>query len=376
MIVDGFRSASPILVTGVTGFIGREVVRRLLALGRPVVALVRPQNGHSAAERVVRTICPTAGGGQLEVVEGDLALPDCGIREWDWQRLRESVETVIHCAGQPLFFPEAMAPFRAGHIDGPLALLRRLKGGRLRRWAHLSTAYVCGRRSGTVLESEGDVGQAFHNPYEQVKLESEVAVGKAGAQLGIDVRIFRPSIVAGSAPETPGGAPSHLFFRFIRLVAALALLSKGHKTSLRIEASPHARLNIVPIEYVAGAIVALADHPDGVGKTFHLVVSDAPTQQAVLGIIAARLGMRGISLVDPTLGPLDRPSPLERSVARMLSSYHDYLQGDLRFDDTNSRRLLICCGIRPPGRSSQVVHRLIDQALAASGRLAAASLLS
>lgn len=65
-----------------------------------------------------------------------------------------------------------MAPYLAGHLDGPRALLEGLAGGRLRRWAHLSTAYVCGRRSGTILERDGNVGQALNNAYERVKLEA------------------------------------------------------------------------------------------------------------------------------------------------------------------------------------------------------------
>jgi len=232
------------------------------------------------------------------VVEADLTLPGCGLDDSERRRLRDTVETVIHCAGETIFFPEAMAPFRSGHIDGPLDLLRGLGGGRLRRWVHLSTAYVCGRRSGLVLEREGEVGQRFHNPYEQVKLESEAAMRRAGARLGVDVRVIRPSIVVGPAPETAGGHPSNLFFGFIRMVAALGKLSNGSEVPLRILASPRARFNIVPVDYVAAAAVALAAHPEGQGETFHVVASAAPTQEAMLAMIAERLSVRGLSLVD------------------------------------------------------------------------------
>ncbi|MGH7428000.1 MAG: SDR family oxidoreductase [Candidatus Methylomirabilaceae bacterium] len=354
---------SPVLVTGSTGFVGRELTRRLVASGRPVIALARQREGWAPVERVAAAVGLATDGGRLEVIEGDLTLPGCGLQESQWRRLRDSVETVFHCAGETTFFPDEMARFRAGHIDGPLGLLEGLAGGRLRRWLHLSTAYVCGRRSGVVLEREGDVGQRFHNPYEQVKLESELAIRRAGAQLGADVRVFRPSVVVGPAPETAGGQPANLFFGFIRMVAAVATRSNGLEVPLRIAARPGARFNIVPVEYVTEAVAALAEHPEGAGQTFHLVVSDAPTQERMAAMIMARLGLTGLSVVDSRYGGISNASPLERKVARMTAGYREYLEQDVRFDDATARRLLDRCGVPAPLLSTAAVDRLIDQAL-------------
>ncbi|MBI2114841.1 MAG: SDR family oxidoreductase [candidate division NC10 bacterium] len=295
----------------------------------------------------------------------DLTHPGCSLAEATMRRLRATVETVIHCAGDPTFFPESPLAFRVGHMDGPLALLYRLRGGRLRQWAHLSTAYVCGRRTGTVLEQEGDVGQEFHNPYEQVKLEAETALRRAGDRQGVDVRVFRPSIVVGAAPETAGGCPSNLFFRFIRLMATIARLSNGADVPLRIAAAPRAGFHLVPVETVAAALVALADHPAAAGETCHLVVSNAPTQEAVLAIITGRLGLRGPRLLDARQTPFTHPSPLERKVERMLSGYREYLEQDVHFDDRIARRLLRQCGIEPPTLGPKAVQELIDLAIGA-----------
>ena len=62
-----------ILVTGATGFVGRHVVQRLLAAGRPVVALARGRDGVTGAERVAEAVEVTPDGTLLDVVEGDLA---------------------------------------------------------------------------------------------------------------------------------------------------------------------------------------------------------------------------------------------------------------------------------------------------------------
>jgi nucleoside-diphosphate-sugar epimerase len=304
------------------------------------------------------------------VLEGDLTHAGLGLGEGDWRLLRDRVETVIHCAGETAFFPQAMEPFVAGHVGGPLTLLRGLAGGRLRRWAHLSTAYVCGNRSGIVLEREGDVGQSFRNPYERVKLHAEEAVRRAGAAAGVDVRVLRPSIVVGSGPETAGGRPSQCLFAFIRLAAALARRASGAELPLRIPAAPRARFNIVPVNYVAEAARVLAEHPEAAGGTFHLVVSEPPTQEEVLAVVAARLGLRGLSLAETRRAPSLGPSPLEHAVARLLAGYRGYLEGDVRFDDANARRILDRCGVPRSSLSREAIHRLIHLALATSPAVA------
>jgi len=350
------------LVTGATGFLGRHVARRLLDAGRPVVALARARDGEAAADRVARAVGGSGESGRLETIESDLtrmSTLDASV----WASLRERVETVIHCAGDTTFFPQRIAAFRASHVDGPLALLGALAGGRLRRWMHVSTAFVCGRRTGPVLESEDDIGQGFHNPYERAKLESELAVRDAGSRVGIDVRIARPAIVVGDAPATAGGTPSTRFFDFIRLLAAFAPLSRRGNVDVRIQARPRAPFNIVPVEDTARIIVALAEHSDGAATTCHVVASNAPTQQQMLTWISACLGVRGIRLVDRDLGPLSDLSPLERAIDSAIGPYREYLEQEVRFDDRTTRRLLGSVGTPPAIVDTEAVGLLVERAV-------------
>jgi len=361
-----------ILVTGATGFIGRAIVARLLGHGRRVVVLARRRDGVGARARVTAAQGDASDAERLDVIEADLTAPGAGIARGDLGRLRGRVETVVHCAGDTSFAPRALAPFVAGHVDGPVALLRALAPGGLARWAHVSTAFVCGDRSGTVLECEGDVGQGFHNVYEHVKLEAETALRAAGRATGVDVRVLRPSIVVGAAPATAGGDPSNLFFAFIRLLAALAQWSRAG-LRLRIEAAPDAAFNIVSLDYVAAAVLELAEDPGAAGGTFHLVVPDAPSQAAMLAMLVERLGPRGLTLLDAATMPLDDPSPLERRVARMLGPYRAYLTQHVRFDDTGAAALLAARGIVRPTLDSAQVHRLVDLALLGAAPAAVAA---
>ncbi len=351
-----------ILVTGATGFVGRAIARRLLDGGQPITVLVRRRDGTVAGDRVA-TVLGGSPASLLEVVEGDLAAPGCGVTSADRARLRERVETVIHCAGDASFFPAAPAPYRAGHIDGPVALLRALGGGRLARWTQMSTAYVCGERSGLVLESDGDRGQTFHNEYERVKLQAESAVREAGLATSVDVRVVRPSIVVGTAPSTAGGMPSNLFFTFSRLLATLARWPGAAGRPLRLPGAPHAPFNIVPIEYVADATIALAAHPAAGHGTFHVVVRDAPSQATMLAMICERLGVSGPTLVGEASGPLVDPSPMEHLVADMVAPYRAYLEQDVRFDDQAAADVLARCGVPRPRLAPPDVRRLVDLAV-------------
>jgi thioester reductase-like protein len=331
--------------------------------------MARQQHGFSAKARVAKAIGVIPDGRHLDVIEADLTSLDNGMTPAALRRLCDTVETVIHCAGDTAFLPDDMGRFRTGHIDGPLALLTSLHAGRLQRWGYLSTAYACGKRSGSVFEAERDVGQDFHNPYERVKLEAETAMHAAGSRLAIDVRVFRPSVVVGTTAETAGGQPSNLFFTFIRMMETLARLPHASEVHLRIAAAPWVRFNIVPLEYVAQAMVALAEHPDGAGKTFHLVVANAPTQKAVLARIADYFGLPQLSVMDARCPSLENPSSLERRVARMVAAYREYFLQDLHFDDRVARELLDRLGLPRPTLFAEDIDRIIEQARTCQVRL-------
>ena len=98
-------------------------------------------------------------------------------------------------------------------LDGELEELRRINVGGtahllelaraahadhgLERYAHVSTAYVAGGRTGEVAEEELTDRYGFSNAYEQTKYEGELLVREAMRELPVSV--FRPGMVVGDS---------------------------------------------------------------------------------------------------------------------------------------------------------------------------------
>lgn len=157
-----------IVMTGVTGFIGEQLLWKILTdLPETTVGvLVRRKGSASAYDRVVQLVKKkifkdlrdAAGGAEqliadrIEVIEGDLPnVPD----------LPRDLDVLIHCAGDVSFDPPIDSAFKT-NVLGTKALLGKLReamsdeDGNLVRtphYLHVSTAYTAGRRRGAIPEA-------------------------------------------------------------------------------------------------------------------------------------------------------------------------------------------------------------------------------
>lgn len=143
-------SGAHVLVTGVTGFVGEALLHRLLTQvpGIRVSVLVRARGSNSAEDRVRsvlgKKIFEGVDATNVHVVEGDMAaVPE----------LPTDLTAVVHCAGDVSFDPPVDAAFRT-NVIGTRDLLARL--GPQVHYVHVSTAYVAGRRRGVVFEGPVD----------------------------------------------------------------------------------------------------------------------------------------------------------------------------------------------------------------------------
>ena len=231
--------------------------------------------------------------------------------------------------------------------------------GRFDCFTHISTAYVAGTHSGRFGEGDLDLGQDFRNPYERSKFEAEALVRRRASSL--PVQVLRPSIVVGDSRT--GWTPA-----FNVLYWPLRAFARGSYPA--IPADPAAPVDVVPVDYVADAVLALAGRP---GTTFHLTAGDrASTVGELIDLACDHLGRPAPRVIPPALyrrtvhpvlvrtGDEGRRRALRRSEV-----FFPYFSVATAYDDIRAREALAPAGIEAPDLRSYF-PKLIDFAAAAS----------
>jgi thioester reductase-like protein len=326
-----------ILLTGATGFIGTEVLARLLSEGDdPVVALVRGRDGDDADRRAAALLDGLAAGraqrARMRAVPGDLTAAGLGLSAGDTTRLLDEVTAIVHCAAS-VSFTQSLTEARAINVVGTrgvVQLAQRIAArGRLRRLVHVSTAYVAGHHRGRFTERDLWVGQAFRNAYEQTKAEAEALVRRAATRL--PAVVVRPSIVVGDSGT--GWTPS-----FNVLYWPLRAFARGLMPT--IPARADGRVDVVPVDYVADVILhLLRERPDVRGTVHAAAGDDALTVERLIDLACSALGRE-----PPTLGAVDGDLG-QRS--EQAAAYLPYFDMQVVFDDARARAVLRPAGIAP-----------------------------
>ncbi|MCC6145612.1 MAG: SDR family oxidoreductase [Candidatus Hydrogenedentes bacterium] len=328
-----------ILVTGATGIMGSWVLGEALKRGYTPYALMRDSSEDAARERLRAVLALPEAEDHLEdvqIVLGDTTRPNFGLSEAALADLLGRIGGVIHCAASTSFSPRKDAVLWQTNVDAVVALIDLLRGTGVPLY-HVSTAYVAGKRSGRVLETELTPEVPYKNTYERTKREAERLVNEAIAKGDITGAIFRPSIIVGASQE--GRISQFLnFYTIIRYVDLLQRNKLG-EPSLRLQGNPHSTLNLVPVDWVAEALWRIIEAEGASGDTYHLTHCDPPTQQSISAWASAVLRdadgtMSFQTRLDGTIGNA------ERQANEAMTLYRDYLVEEPVFDRGNTDRAL------------------------------------
>ena len=273
------------VVTGGTGFIGRRLVDRILALpdSTAVHVLVRRES-LGRFERLAQR-----WDDRVQPLVGDLTSPDLGLSDAALADLGR-VDHVLHCAAvYDIAAPEDQQ--RAANVDGTRAVItltRRLDA----TLHHVSSIAVAGNHRGVFTEDDFDVAQELPTPYHQTKFEAESLVRSTK---GLRYRIYRPAVVVGDSRTGEMDKIDGPYY-FFALLSKLAALPKFTPLAL----PDTGRTNIVPVDFVVDAITALM-HADGRdGQTFHL------TAPKTIGLRGIYRGLAPAAGLPPLVGSLPR----------------------------------------------------------------------
>jgi len=271
------------VVTGGTGFIGGRVVSRLLDTqpDAQLWVLVRRQSLGRFERRVVQW------GERVKPLVG--ALPELVLTDETIAELGE-IDHVVHCAAI-YDITAGEAEQRAANVDGTRAVIelaRRLDA----TLHHVSSIAVAGDFAGEYTEDDFDVGQQLPTPYHQTKFEAEMLVRSTP---GLRYRIYRPAVVVGDSRTGEMDKVDGPYY-FFGVLAKLALLPSFTPILL----PDTGRTNIVPVDYVADALVALMHAPDLDGRAFHL------TAPKTIGLRGIYRGVADAAGLPPVRGALPR----------------------------------------------------------------------
>jgi nucleoside-diphosphate-sugar epimerase len=331
------RTASRILLTGATGFLGMEVLVRLLERSdHEVLCLVRADDRESAEARLDDVLTklyadPSPYRARVHALPGDLTTGVAAPPE-------QEIDVVCHCAAS-ISFDLPLDEARAINVEGTRGVLEMARAAGARRFVHVSTAYVSGTHTGEFTEDM--LGTEFRNTYEQTKAEAERIVA---ATEGMEVAIARPSIVVGESGT--GWTPA-----FNVLYWPLRAFARGLFDT--IPARPESRVDVVPVDYVADGITALID-AEATG-TFNLVAAEeAATVDELARMACAHFGRECPPYVQTGASS-------GAAVDEHGAVYVPYFDMEVMFDDARTRDVL---GIRAP-RLSEYFDTLLDYAHAA-----------
>ncbi len=366
---------STFFVTGATGSLAPFLIHHLLHedAGHRFICLVRRPDAPDRLRHRIAAVCPACArrveAPRVSFVDGDVTRPF---------EVLDRVDAVWHFAADLRMDPAAAREIYAGNIAGTQQILD-FCGRTGAALYYISTAYVCGKRTGLVREDELLCGQEFRNAYEGSKAQAELMVQEwMRDHPGI---VFRPSIVLG---DTRTGI-ALAFQGLYKMVWAIWFLRErlAERTGkagaaladlvLRIPIiipcfSADAGINVVGAEYVTALLADLHRRPGALGRTFHLANPRPPTLETLLDLTTGIMGVRGMRLVQTSAIHVQE---LHESIRRLagwlwdrVAVYCPYLMGDHpTFDMTN---VALVAGAVPPHPpiDEATLHRLYSFAVA------------
>ncbi|HEY0391067.1 MAG TPA: SDR family oxidoreductase [Solirubrobacterales bacterium] len=247
-------------VTGATGFIGRNLVKRLLQREGTVYALVRA-GSRGRLEELRTAFGPD--GARVVPISGDLARPGLGVSEEDLLTLRGEVDHFFHLA--------AIYDMTAGseaqeiaNVEGTRHAVELAGAIEAGCFHQISSIAAAGLYRGEWREDMFEAAEKLDtHPYFRTKHESERVVREECRR---PWRVYRPGIVIGDSRTGEIDKVDGPYY-FFKLLQQARRVLPSWLPAVGIEGG---EINLVPVDFVADAIDHIAHKPGLDGETFSL----------------------------------------------------------------------------------------------------------
>lgn len=327
-----------VLLTGATGFVGKEtlfqaatdpriarvtaIVRSEKIADRKTGEVLRVIKAHERGELLLRRLAiPENALRKFDFVQGDIEEPDFGLSAHDHDVLARSVTHVIHCAASVSFDDPYEASFRSNVLGSINALtfslsLQKRRGSPFVEHVAIETSYIHGRKRNAMAQEEALVfpRHFYNNFYELTKAMASIETDRHLIEKGLRVVQLLPSIVIGHS-ETGNNrgdtkvvnAPVNAFGRAKEIADKLDADIAGRPRQMLLQwaggqfpGDPTAELNFVPVDRVVQGIIASLTAPEAIGTRIHLATDNRIRSIDVVRTVREELGVN-VRLSDPTI---------------------------------------------------------------------------
>ncbi|MEZ5008032.1 MAG: SDR family oxidoreductase [Chitinophagales bacterium] len=346
-----------IFLTGFPGFLGKEMLPRLLErdLRVKAVCLVQDRFVGQAKEALVqlsKKFPKIDLENRVEIVVGDITDELLGLSD-QYDSWAKKVTEVYHFAAiYDLDVKRAFA-YKV-NVDGTQHVLDFcVQCPNLNRHHYISTCYVSGRYDGVFTEDHLEEDQEFNNFYEETKYLAEVLVKKAMLK-GMPTTIYRPAIVTGDSKtgETQKYDGPYFILKWLMrnpMVGLLPIIGDGDKHTM----------NIVPRDFIIDAIEALSGSEDSIGKTYNLADPNPLTISKMADVMKKALDKFYLVKfplpldADQTIWLLKKLPALTEFIGMPTKSIA-YFAHPTTYDTTNATKDLAQKGIRCPNYAEYI----------------------
>lgn len=335
-----FNIPANILLTGGTGFLGPFLLTSLLQqTSARLHVLVRAQTQAKADQRLRAHLSAAAPRGlefwdvfdaRVVALAGDLEKPAFGLSDLRWRRLAREIDAIYH-NGALVNYLLTYERMRATNVLGTKQVLRLASETRQKVLNFVSTTFIFGWATTDVLHESDDNSEMAHLDfgYSQSKWVAEQLVIAARSR-GLPARIFRPALIA---PSTTGGGTG--------LDISLRLLAFMIKHGIWVNTAN--QVSFLPADIVATNLVAIANHSETLGKTFHMTRDSYRGMIDILDVVV-RLTHRRFDLfnlgafIPETICRCTRADPLFPLLNFLIGSTDNILAMEFkRYDNTEYR---------------------------------------
>jgi NAD(P)-dependent dehydrogenase (short-subunit alcohol dehydrogenase family) len=236
-------------VTGATGFIGKRLVKALLARrGAKVHFLVRAGSEGKLAALYEYWGLSGSGKARAVPVTGDLTAKKLGVAADALKALKGQIDAVYHLAAVYDLSADAESQVQV-NVEGTRNMVEFAKAVDAGHVHHVSSIAAAGLYEGVFREDMFDEAEGLDHPYFMTKHESEKIVRK---ECKVPWTVYRPALVVGDSKTGEMDKIDGPYY-FFKLIQRMRQILPPWMPSVGIEGG---RINIVPVDFV----VACLDH--------------------------------------------------------------------------------------------------------------------